>query len=232
PVAAGGPARRGRLPVAGPGRGAGQGARGAGGRGHPVWRRGGHRRAAARDPGAARVGGARGHHERAQAQLRLPLLDDLRGRGAGDVQRRRARPGRQLRRQHREQRGKRAARPGRADDRRGRLLLRRSGGRREVRAAGTGAGMRRATRLDKARWLIVYSTDFVFLLGLTGLVMVYATWQGGMPVPLVAAAAVLDVLIVVAGMRVFRLAVRGAPRPTRTLVVAGVAALLLTPFAA
>lgn len=92
--------------------------------------------------------------------------------------------------------------------------------------------MRRATRLDKARWLIVYSTDFVFLLGLTGLVMVYATWQGGMPVPLVVAGAALDVLIVVAGMRVFRLAVRGAPRPTRTLVVAGVAALLLTPFAA
>ncbi|MFG1942803.1 sensor histidine kinase [Nonomuraea sp. NPDC048826] len=92
--------------------------------------------------------------------------------------------------------------------------------------------MRRATRLDKVRWLVVYSTDIVFLLGLSGLLMMYAAWQGGMPGPLAAGGAVLAVLLVAIGMRVFRLAVRGAPRPTALLVVAGVAGLLLTPFVA
>jgi two-component system sensor histidine kinase DesK len=92
--------------------------------------------------------------------------------------------------------------------------------------------MRRATKLDKVRWLIVYSTDFVLALGLIGLMMVYAAWDGGMPGPLAAAGAVLVVSVVVLGMRVFRLAVRGAARPTRLLAAGGVMALLLTPFAA
>jgi two-component system sensor histidine kinase DesK len=88
--------------------------------------------------------------------------------------------------------------------------------------------MRRAGKLDKVRWLIVYSTDFVYLFTLISLAQVYVMWQQGVPAPISALAAVLAVLLVVLAMRAFRLAVRGAPRPTALLAVAGVASVLLS----
>src|SRR5690606_38806489 len=207
-------------PHAGPGRGADQGAHRAGGGGHPVRGRGRAGRAVAGVPRAARLGRPGRRHQRAQAQLRLPLLDHLRRRGAGDAQRRGSLGERRCR--------QRAARAGRADGRRGRVLLRRAAGGRGVRAACAGAGMRRAGKLDKVRWLIVYSTDFVYLFTLISLAQVYVMWQQGVPAPISALAAVLAVLLVVLAMRAFRLAVRVAPRPTALLAVAGVASVLLS----
>ncbi|MDA0633007.1 histidine kinase [Nonomuraea sp. MCN248] len=87
--------------------------------------------------------------------------------------------------------------------------------------------MRRVTKLDKARWLVVYSTDLLYAMGLLGLVQLYALRTHGVPDLVLAGAAALVVLVVVLAMRGFRLAVRGAPRPTRLLAVAGVATLLL-----
>src|SRR5690606_13339972 len=177
-------------------------------------------RAVAGVPRAARLGRPGRRHQRAQAQLRLPLLDHLRRRGAGDAQRRGSLGERRCR--------QRAARAGRADGRRGRVLLRRAAGGRGVRAACAGAGMRRAGKLDKVRWLIVYSTDFVSLFTLISLAQVYVMWQQGVPPPISAMLAGLAACLERRAMRAFRLGVRRAARPTALLAGAGLASVLLS----
>ncbi|MFI7440201.1 sensor histidine kinase [Nonomuraea indica] len=88
---------------------------------------------------------------------------------------------------------------------------------------------RTASKLDKVRWLIVYSTDFVNLIALLGLYDVYLRWQTvGLPVAIAILAAVLLVVLVVLAGRTFRVAVRGGPRPAAVLAVAGVITLLLS----
>ncbi|WP_336205819.1 sensor histidine kinase [Nonomuraea sp. LPB2021202275-12-8] len=88
--------------------------------------------------------------------------------------------------------------------------------------------MRRATRLDKVRWLIIGSSDLALLLGLFGVYDLYLRWQMGVPGAVVAVAAALVVIVVVMASRSIRIAVRGGPRPTVTLAVTGVMVLLLT----
>ncbi|MGW5158318.1 sensor histidine kinase [Nonomuraea wenchangensis] len=87
--------------------------------------------------------------------------------------------------------------------------------------------LRTATKLDKARWLIVYSTDLVPLVSLIGLYALYLQWQAGMPPALAGGAAVLLVVFAALCTRPFRVAVRGGPRPTALLAVSGALALLL-----
>ncbi|MCK2217534.1 histidine kinase [Actinomadura sp. ATCC 31491] len=87
--------------------------------------------------------------------------------------------------------------------------------------------LRNATRLDKVRWVIVYSTDIVPLLSLLGFYGLHLQLQAGMWPPLAGAAAVLLAVFVVLGTRPFRVAVRGGRRPTALLAVTGVIAVLL-----
>lgn len=91
-----------------------------------------------------------------------------------------------------------------------------------------GAGrLRRAGRLDKVRWLIVYTADIANLLALLGLVELFIRWQAGFPEALAIAAAVLLLIVLGLATRPFRIAVRGGRRPTAILAVAGVITLLL-----
>jgi two-component system sensor histidine kinase DesK len=90
--------------------------------------------------------------------------------------------------------------------------------------------MRRATRLDKVRWLIVYSTDFLLLISLFGYYDLYIRWQLGAPGPLLLAAAVLLLVFNVLATRPFRIAMRGGRRPTAILAVTGAIVLLLAVF--
>ncbi|MGW2144773.1 sensor histidine kinase [Nonomuraea bangladeshensis] len=87
--------------------------------------------------------------------------------------------------------------------------------------------VRGATKLDKVRWVIVYSTDIVTLLGLIGLYPLYVQWQMGLPAAVAGGAAVLLVIFTALCTRPFRVAVRGGPRPTKLLAVTGALALLL-----
>ncbi|NUS09028.1 MAG: sensor histidine kinase [Nonomuraea sp.] len=88
--------------------------------------------------------------------------------------------------------------------------------------------MRRPTRLDKVRWLIVYSTDIITLVTAFGFYNLYVLGDvGGWPWQLLAAAAVLLVVFMALATRPFRIAVRGGPRPTALLAVTGVLALVL-----
>ncbi|QYC43627.1 Sensor histidine kinase DesK [Nonomuraea coxensis DSM 45129] len=87
--------------------------------------------------------------------------------------------------------------------------------------------LRTASKLDKVRWVIVYSTDLVPLLSLIGFYVLYLQWQAGMPPALAMGAAVLLAVFVVICLRPFRAAVRGGPRPTALLAVSGALALLL-----
>ncbi|MER7368482.1 sensor histidine kinase [Nonomuraea wenchangensis] len=93
--------------------------------------------------------------------------------------------------------------------------------------AGPLRRLRTASKLDKVRWVIVYSTDLVTLLSLIGLYTLYLQWQAGMLPVLAAGAAVLLVVFFVICLRPFRVAVRGGPRPTKLLAVSGGIALLL-----
>ncbi|MFG3442061.1 sensor histidine kinase [Nonomuraea sp. NPDC047897] len=95
-------------------------------------------------------------------------------------------------------------------------------------ARGLGRFARPATNLDKVRWLIVYSTDFVHLIALLGLYEVYLGWEHGFPLAAAVLSAVLLVVQVVLAGRTFRVAVRGGRRPTAVLAVTGVITLLLT----
>ncbi|TDC11333.1 sensor histidine kinase [Nonomuraea longispora] len=88
--------------------------------------------------------------------------------------------------------------------------------------------MRNATKLDKARWLIVCSSDTLMVVALVGFVQLYFGWQQGLPWQLAATAALLLLTLVVLSTRPFRIAVRGGKRPTAIIAVAGVIVLLLS----
>ncbi|WP_049577125.1 sensor histidine kinase [Nonomuraea sp. SBT364] len=90
--------------------------------------------------------------------------------------------------------------------------------------------MRRATKLDKIRWIVVYSCDLSLLLALIGLIDLHAQWQNGVPAVPAAAGAVLLVSLVVMTSRAVRIAVRGGARPTALLTMGTVCVLLLTAF--
>ena len=90
--------------------------------------------------------------------------------------------------------------------------------------------IRRATKLDKIRWLIVYSSDAVLLLSLFGYYDLYLRWQLGIPWPMVLTGAVLLLVFNVLATRPFRIAMRGGGRPTAILAVTGVIVLLLAVF--
>ncbi|MDF2710855.1 MAG: sensor histidine kinase [Nonomuraea muscovyensis] len=93
---------------------------------------------------------------------------------------------------------------------------------------GLGRFARKATKLDKVRWLIVYSTDIVHGVALFGWFDLYLMWdRHGLPAASAVIAAVLLAALVVLAGRGFRVAVRGGSRPTILLGVAGVIALLL-----
>ncbi|SDH38542.1 sensor histidine kinase [Nonomuraea jiangxiensis] len=87
--------------------------------------------------------------------------------------------------------------------------------------------LRRATKLDKARWLIVYSTDAIILLGALGFIDLFVRRQYGLAAPVLVAAVVLLTIFLVLSTRPFRIAVRGGARPTWILAVTGVIALAL-----
>ncbi|MEV0229519.1 histidine kinase [Nonomuraea sp. NPDC050786] len=87
--------------------------------------------------------------------------------------------------------------------------------------------MRRATKLDKVRWLIVYSTDGVMLVALIGYYDLYVRWQAGVSLPVLVTGAVLLLAFNVLATRPHRIAMRGGSRPTAILVVTGIIALLL-----
>ncbi|MFD1537938.1 sensor histidine kinase [Nonomuraea guangzhouensis] len=88
--------------------------------------------------------------------------------------------------------------------------------------------LRRASRLDKVRWLILVSADVANLLALLGLLELTVRWQEGVPGWLAAAAAVLLLILLGLATRPFRIAVRGGRRPTVILAVSGVITLLLS----
>ncbi|WP_327090951.1 histidine kinase [Nonomuraea sp. NBC_01738] len=90
---------------------------------------------------------------------------------------------------------------------------------------------RRATRLDKVRWLIVYSTDFMYMMSLIGLLeLAILAGQADVPGVLVAAGAVALLVFYGLSVRPFRVAVKGGPRPTLVLAIGGVLALALLVF--
>ncbi|TDD50222.1 sensor histidine kinase [Nonomuraea terrae] len=90
--------------------------------------------------------------------------------------------------------------------------------------------IRRATKLDKIRWLIVYTTDFVVLISFVGYYDLYVRMGMGMPWQVVAVAAVLLLALQVLAMRSFRVALREGSRPTAVLVVSGLIVALLSIF--
>lgn len=94
-----------------------------------------------------------------------------------------------------------------------------------------GSRLRGASRLDKVRWVIVYSADIANLLALFGLFELYARWSAGFPTALTIAGAVLLLVLLGLATRPFRIAVRGGRRPTAILAVAGVITLLLAALA-
>ncbi|PZG06095.1 sensor histidine kinase [Nonomuraea aridisoli] len=90
--------------------------------------------------------------------------------------------------------------------------------------------IRRATKLDKVRWLVVYTMDFVVLVSVFGYYDLYVRVQIGMSWQLAAGAAVLLLAVQVLTMRSFRVALREGSRPTAVLVVSGVLTALLSIF--
>ncbi|HEX4814902.1 MAG TPA: histidine kinase [Nonomuraea sp.] len=92
---------------------------------------------------------------------------------------------------------------------------------------GPVARFRGATRLDKARWLIVISTDFILLLTAIGYVELFIRWRMGAPWPVCAAGAVLLLAFNALSTRPFRVAVRDGRRPTAILAVSGTLALVM-----
>ncbi|MGN9841828.1 sensor histidine kinase [Nonomuraea sp. H19] len=90
--------------------------------------------------------------------------------------------------------------------------------------------LRGATKLDKVRWLIVYSTDIILLFALMGYVELYARWEQGMPWPAAVGGAVLLLVFNVLSTRPFRIAVRGGKRPTAILAVSGAIIAVLSVF--
>ncbi|MEU6779684.1 histidine kinase [Nonomuraea angiospora] len=87
--------------------------------------------------------------------------------------------------------------------------------------------IRRATKLDKIRWVIVYSIDFVNLFTLFGYYDLYVRWEAGLPWPLILTGVVLLVVFNVLATRPHRVAMRGGRRPTAILAVTGVIILVM-----
>ncbi|RVX43171.1 two-component system sensor histidine kinase DesK [Nonomuraea polychroma] len=91
--------------------------------------------------------------------------------------------------------------------------------------------VRRASKLDKVRWLILGSTNIILLLPFFGFVELFIGWQGGrLPWPLGVGAAVLLLVFIVLSTRPIAIAVRGGKRPTAILTVTGVIVALLSVF--
>ncbi|MFI7633398.1 sensor histidine kinase [Nonomuraea sp. NPDC049400] len=90
--------------------------------------------------------------------------------------------------------------------------------------------MWRATKLDKLRWLIVYSTDAILLVSLIGYYDWYVRWEAGVPLPAVVTGAVLLLVFNVLATRPFRVAMRGGSRPMAILAVTGAISLVLAGF--
>ncbi|MGW0806318.1 sensor histidine kinase [Nonomuraea sp. NPDC002799] len=88
--------------------------------------------------------------------------------------------------------------------------------------------IRNATKLDKVRWLTVYSTDMLQLLSLFGYYDLFLRVELGLPVPVVVGGAVLLLVFNVLSTRPFRIAIRGGRRPTALLVVTGVIVCVLS----
>ncbi|MEU6710240.1 histidine kinase [Nonomuraea sp. NPDC046802] len=89
---------------------------------------------------------------------------------------------------------------------------------------------RRATKLDKIRWLIVYGNDFIQLLSLFAYYDLYIRWQAGVPLPFIVAGLVLMLVFNVLMTQPVRIAIRGGRRPTAILSVTGAITLLLSAF--
>lgn len=94
--------------------------------------------------------------------------------------------------------------------------------------------MRRRSRLDRVRMLIIHSVDLIFLLSLTGFIGVVALLQPEaaktVPVIMPIGLAVLVVAFYVLATRSFRVAIRGGRAPVAVLAVSGVIALLTCLF--
>ncbi|WP_223166497.1 sensor histidine kinase [Nonomuraea sp. SYSU D8015] len=90
--------------------------------------------------------------------------------------------------------------------------------------------LRGATRLDKARWLLVISTDIILLFSALGYFELFVRWQQGFPWPLAVGGAVLLLVFNVLSMFPFQVAVRGGRRPTAILAVTGAIVALLAAF--
>ncbi|MEV0583530.1 histidine kinase [Nonomuraea sp. NPDC050310] len=91
------------------------------------------------------------------------------------------------------------------------------------------ARVREASRLDKIRWLMVYSVDVMMLVLGLGFVQLLAMADiDGYPTPLAVAAALLLAVLYALATRPFRILVAGRPTPVRLLVIAGVITLCLT----
>ncbi|MFI7447853.1 sensor histidine kinase [Nonomuraea sp. NPDC049714] len=94
----------------------------------------------------------------------------------------------------------------------------------------TKAAKLKATKLDKVRWLLLYTSDLALLLGLFGVLDVYYRWLMGLPAPVAVIAVAFVLSVIVLASRSIRIAVRGGPRPTGMLAVAGTMVLLLAVF--
>ncbi|WP_165974743.1 sensor histidine kinase [Nonomuraea deserti] len=88
--------------------------------------------------------------------------------------------------------------------------------------------VRNATKFDKARWVIICSSDTLLIVAALGFVQLYVGWQEGWPWPLAVTAAGLLLVFIVLSLRPFRIATRGGKRPTAILAVTGVIVLLLS----
>lgn len=87
---------------------------------------------------------------------------------------------------------------------------------------------RRATRLDKVRWLLIYTTDFMLLLVGFGAVQLWAIADlGKMPWWLAIVGMALIAVFYALSTRPLRIAARGGPRPTLILVITGLITLVL-----
>ncbi|WP_327590473.1 histidine kinase [Nonomuraea sp. NBC_00507] len=96
---------------------------------------------------------------------------------------------------------------------------------------GMVAKVRRASKLDKVRWLCIGSTNVILLLPLFGYAELFIRWQAGiLPWPLGVGAVLLLLVFNVLSTRPFTIAVRGGKRPTAILAVTGAIVVLLSVF--
>ncbi|NUT40387.1 MAG: hypothetical protein HOV86_10385 [Thermoactinospora sp.] len=87
---------------------------------------------------------------------------------------------------------------------------------------------RKASRLDKIRWLMAYSYDFLMIAAFLGIAQLVVMTGEGYPLALAVAGSVLCLILFVLGTRPFRIMMAGRRRPTLLLTVSGVIALALS----